>query len=103
MKHQTANTKTLKCTKWFSMCYMDLVAEMRQRRTFKEVTAGIMTDVSAFLEAMATPPVRPEPKGKAEPRPPARHDLETAPDHTPPPPPKKPRGEKGKKGAKGAG
>ncbi|OLP83250.1 Sodium channel protein type 11 subunit alpha [Symbiodinium microadriaticum] len=37
---------------------------MRQRRTFKEVTAGIMTDVSAFLEAMATPPVRPEPKGK---------------------------------------
>ena len=86
------------------MCYMDLVAEMRQRRTFKEVTAGIMTDVSAFLEAMATPPVRPEPKGKAKPQPPARRDLETAPDHTPPRarpcPPKKPRGEKGKKGAK---
>ena len=33
-----------------------LAMEMRQRRTFKEVTTDIMANVSAFLEAMAAPP-----------------------------------------------
>ena len=48
-----------------------LAMEMRQRRTFKEVTADIMANVSAFLEAMAAPPPRAEPKGKTKPQPPA--------------------------------
>ena len=47
-----------------------LAMEMRQRRTFKEVTADIMANVSAFLEAMAAPPPRAEPKGKTKPQPP---------------------------------
>ena len=73
--------------------------EMRQRRTFKEVTADIMANVSAFLEAMAAPPPRAEPKGKA-----TRRELDTTvADPPPPPPPKKFKGEKGKKGRKGEG
>ena len=76
-----------------------LAMEMRQRRTFKEVTADIMANVSAFLEAMAAPPPRAEPKGKA-----TRRELDTTvADPPPPPPPKKFKGEKGKKGRKGEG
>ena len=78
-----------------------LAMEMRQRRTFKEVTSGIMSDVSAFLEAMP-PPFWAEPKDKAKPQPPTRRPLDTAVvDPPPPPPPKKFKGEKGKKGWKG--
>ena len=81
-----------------------LAMEMRQRRTFKEVTADIMANVSAFLEAMAAPPPRAEPKGKTKPQPPRRRELDTvAADPPPPPPPKKFKGEKGKKGRKGKG
>ena len=81
-----------------------LAMEMRQRRTFKEVTVDIMSNVSAFLEAMAAPPPRAEPKGKAKPQPPARRELDTAVADPPPPSsPKKFKGEKGKKGRKGEG
>ena len=41
------------------------IEALGQRRTFKEVTVDIMSNVSAFLEAMAAPPPRAEPKGKA--------------------------------------
>ena len=81
-----------------------LAMEMRQRRTFKEVTTDIMANVSAFLEAMAAPPPRAEPKGKTKPQPPTRRELDTVTaDPPPPPPPKKFKGEKGKKGRKGEG
>ena len=63
-----------------------LAMEMRQRRTFKEVTVDIMSNVSAFLEAMAAPPPRAEPKGKAKPQPPARRELDTAVADRPSPP-----------------
>ena len=71
-----------------------LAMEMRQRRTFKEVTSAVMADISAFLEAMATPPPKPEPKGKAKPQPPSRRELDTA-TVDPPPPPPPPRSSKG--------
>ena len=80
-----------------------LAMEMRQRRTFKEVTSDIMSNVSAFLEAMAAPPPRAEPKGKTKPQPPTRRELDTVAADPPPPPPKKFKGEKGKKGRKGEG
>ena len=78
--------------------------EMRQRRTFKEVTVDIMSNVSAFLEAMAAPPPRAEPKGKAKPQPPTRRELDTAVADPPPLPRlRSSKGEKGKKGRKGEG
>jgi len=77
-----------------------LAMELRQRRTFKEVTADIMADTSAWLEAMATPPPRPEPKKPARPQPPPKAEPDQGADWTPPTP-KWQRTGKGKKGQKG--
>ena len=81
-----------------------LAMEMRQRRTFKEVTSGVMSDISAFLEAMAAPPPRPEPKGKTKPQPPNTHELDTATvDPLPLPLPRSSKGRRGRKAGKGEG
>ena len=70
-----------------------LAMEMRQRRTFKEVTSGVMSDISAFLEAMSSPPPRPEPKGKTK----VHRRGSTPPPSTPLPPPL-PRSSRGRRG-----
>ena len=60
---------------------------------------GIMADVSSFLEAMVSPPPRPENKEEGDAAGLRHRDVRPA----PPPPPKKFRGEKGKKGGKRGG
>ena len=82
-----------------------LAMEMRQRRTFKEVTSGVMSDISAFLEAMSSPPPRPEPKGKTKVQAPNRRELDTATVDPPPPPPlpKNSRGRRGRRAGRGRG
>ncbi|CAE7869448.1 unnamed protein product, partial [Symbiodinium necroappetens] len=98
-KVRARNVNIVALVQYWTSTATTLAMEMRQRRTFKEVTSGVMSDISAFLEAMAAPPPRPEPKGKTKPQPPNRRELDTATvDPPPPPPPKKFKGEKGKKG-----
>ncbi|CAE7385823.1 POLA2, partial [Symbiodinium sp. CCMP2456] len=65
-----------------------------------EVTADIMADTSSWLEAMATPPPRPEPKKPARPPPPPKAEPDQGADWTPPAQ-KWQRTGKGKKGQKG--
>ncbi|CAE7351372.1 PUB3, partial [Symbiodinium sp. CCMP2456] len=60
-----------------------LAMELRQRRTFKEVTADIMADTSSWLEAMATPPPLPEPKKPARPQPPPKAEPDQGADWVP--------------------
>ncbi|CAE7400255.1 eIF3-S7, partial [Symbiodinium sp. CCMP2456] len=66
----------------------------------EEVTADIMADTSSWLEAMATPPPRPEPKKPARPPPPPKAEPDQGADWTPPAQ-KWQRTGKGKKGQKG--
>ncbi|CAE7468602.1 POLA2, partial [Symbiodinium sp. CCMP2456] len=65
-----------------------------------EVTADIMADTSSWLEAMATPPPRPQPKKPARPQPPPKAEPDQGADWTPPAQ-KWQRTGKGKKGQKG--